>query len=277
MLTGSVREHALFFFYGTGANGKSTFLDALTSTLGDYATVAAMEAFTATQGDRHPTDLAALRGARLVTANETEQGRRWDESRIKVLTGGDPITARFMRGDFFTYAPTFKIVIAGNHKPQLRSVDQAMRRRLHLIPFTAFIKPEERDPDLSAKLRAEGGGILQWAIDGCIEWQRGGLRPPLAVTAATEEYLSTQDSLAAWLEDTCETGPNAWELPAALFASWTSWADKAGEYVGTQRVFGDRLEAAGFARGRSNGVRRFQGLRLRAANNVQAGPWERRQ
>ncbi len=275
-LTGSVREHALFFFHGTGSNGKTTFIDALTWVLGDYAAVAAMEAFTATQGDRHPADLAALRGARLVTASETEQGRRWDESRIKVLTGGDPITARFMRGDFFTYMPSFKILISGNHKPQLRSVDQAMRRRLHLVPFTAFIKPEERDHELPAKLRAEAGGILQWAIAGSVEWQRNGLQPPAAVIAATDEYLQTQDSLAAWIEDCCETSPNAWDTPAELFASWTAWADKAGEYVGTQRVFGDRLEAAGFRRNRTHGVRQYVGLRLKSSNNVQSGPWERR-
>ena len=217
---------------------------------------------------RHPADLAALRGARLVTANETEAGKRWDEARIKALTGGDRITARFMRGDFFTFVPMFKIIIAGNHKPQLRSVDEALRRRLHLVPFTEFIPLTERDLELGAKLRREAGGILQWAIDGCVEWQRTGLNPPAAVVDATDQYLETQDSLAAWIEDCCEVGPNVWELPTVLFASWREWADKAGEYVGTQRVFGDRLEAAGFPRAKTNGVRQHRGLSLRATGNA---------
>lgn len=275
-LTGSVREHALFFLFGCGANGKSTFVDVLAWLMGDYATVAAMEAFTATQGDRHPADLAALRGARLVTAHETEQGRRWDEARIKVLTGGDPITARFMRGDFFTYQPSFKIVVSGNHKPQLRSVDQAMRRRLHLVPFEAFIPPEERDPDLPAKLRAEAGGILAWAVAGCLDWQQQGLQPPKAVREATSEYLATQDSLQAWIDDCCEVGANKWDTAALLFGSWKRWAEAAGEYVGSQRVFADRLDAAGFQRERSKTARGYAGLAVRHTDDGANGePWKR--
>jgi len=135
-LTGSILEHAVFFFYGTGTNGKGVFLNTLTSVLADYAAVAPIEAFVVTQGERHPTDLAGLRGARLVTAQETERGRRWAESKIKALTDGDPITARLMRQDFFTYLPTFKLAIAGNHKPSLGAVNAAIRRRLHLIPCT---------------------------------------------------------------------------------------------------------------------------------------------
>jgi putative DNA primase/helicase len=144
-LTGSTREHALAFLYGTGANGKSTLLNAVTGIASDYHRTAPIETFTANNTDRHPTDLAGLRGARLVTATETEEGRRWAESRIKALTGGDRIAARFMRQDFFQYVPQFKLVIAGNHKPGLRSVDKAMRRRFHLIPFTVTIPPDDYD------------------------------------------------------------------------------------------------------------------------------------
>lgn len=126
-LTGSTQEHALFFLYGTGANGKSTFVNALTNCLGDYHRAAPIETFTALEQERHPTDLAGLRGARLVIATETEEGRRWAESKIKALTGGDKISARFMRQDFFDYNPQFKMIIAGNHKPGLRSVDEAKR------------------------------------------------------------------------------------------------------------------------------------------------------
>jgi len=183
-LTGLTREHALFFCFGTGANGKSVLLSTVAGILGDYHRTAPIETFTASNGDRHPTDLAMLRGARLVTATETEEGRRWAESRIKSLTGGDTIAARFMRQDFFEYLPAFKLVIAGNHKPGLRSVDEAIRRRFHLIPFSVTIPLDERDGELADKLKTEWPGILAWMVKGCLEWQTGGLRPPQAVLAA---------------------------------------------------------------------------------------------
>jgi putative DNA primase/helicase len=160
-LTGSTAEHALFFLFGTGANGKSTFVNALTSAWGDYHKTSPIETFTASNSDRHPTDLAGLRGARLVTSVETEEGRRWAESKIKSLTGGDRIAARFMRQDFFEFTPTFKLVVAGNHKPGLRSVDEAIRRRFHLVPFTVTIPVDERDEKLGETLKAELPGIFR--------------------------------------------------------------------------------------------------------------------
>jgi putative DNA primase/helicase len=180
-LTGSIRENALFFLYGTGANGKSVFLSTISALLGDYAKTAPISSFTASLTEQHPTDLAGLRGARLVTAIETEEGARWAESKIKSLTGGDKIAARFMRCDFFEFTPEFKLVIAGNQKPGLRSVDEAIRRRLHLVPFTVTIPAGERDPSLGERLRSECSGILAWAIQGCIAWQTDGLAPPSAV------------------------------------------------------------------------------------------------
>src|SRR5215469_1502183 len=135
--TGITSEHKFVFAYGTGANGKSTFINTVAAIFGDYATIADMGTFIATNSERHPTDLAKLRGARLVVAQETQKGRRWDETKIKALTGGDKITARFMRQDFFDFNPTFKLFIAGNHKPRLHTIDEAMRRRLFLVPFTA--------------------------------------------------------------------------------------------------------------------------------------------
>jgi putative DNA primase/helicase len=154
-LTGSIQEHALFFHHGVGANGKSTFASVLAGILGDYQRTAPIETFVASWGERHPTDLAGFQGARLVTAIETEEGRRWDETKVKTLTGGDRVSARFMRQDFFEYQPQFKLMIAGNHKPALRSVDEAIRRRLHLVPWAVVIPPAERDKNLGDKLRAE--------------------------------------------------------------------------------------------------------------------------
>lgn len=262
-LTGVTIEHALFFAYGTGANGKGTFLNTLTGIMGDYAAVATMETFTASQTDRHPTDLAMLRGARLVTAQETEEGRRWAESRIKALTGGDPITARFMRQDFFTYMPQFKLFMAGNHKPALRNVDEAMRRRLNLIPFAVKIPKNERDPVLADKLRAEWPGILQWMIDGCLAWQAEQLAPPSIVTEATDDYFEAEDAVGLWLAECCVSGPYRTEGSTALFKSWKQWADGTGEWPGSQRRFSQALEARGFRPKRLHGGKSaFEGLSL---------------
>ena len=176
-LTGSVKEHAIFFAYGCGANGKGTLTRTVTKIMHNYTQVAGMETFTATNSYHHPTDVASLRGARLVTAQETEEGRRWAEAKIKNMTGGDPLRARFMRQDEFTFQPQFKLWIAGNHKPSLRSVDEAIRRRFHLIPFTVTIPREERIGDFEDRFISEWPAILRWLIDGCLQWQERGLRP----------------------------------------------------------------------------------------------------
>ncbi|MBZ0089300.1 MAG: DUF6362 family protein, partial [Thermoanaerobaculia bacterium] len=238
-LTGITTEHALFFLYGTGANGKSVFVNTVSTILGDYATTAPMDMFMAATGERHPTDMAGLRGARLVAAIETEQGRRWAESKLKALTGGDKITARFMRQDFFEFIPQFKLIVAGNHKPSIRNVDEAMRRRLHLIPFTVTIPPAKRDKTLPERLLAESDGILAWAVEGCLEWQRVGLKPPAAVAAATNEYFEAEDALGRWLDECCERGAAHGEATAALYDAWKSWADGNGEYAGSKKRLPD--------------------------------------
>ena len=262
-LTGSTREHALFFGFGTGANGKSVLINTISGILGDYHRTAAIETFTASKTERHPTDLAGLRGARLVTAIETEEGRRWDEAKIKALTGGDTIAARFMRQDFFEYAPAFKLMIAGNHKPSLRSVDESIRRRFNLLPFTVTIPPEERDRELFEKLKAEWPGILRWMIEGCLQWQRNGLDQPKAVRDATAAYLEAEDAVGAWIEECCQRRPQAWESSGRLFAAWNGWATSAGEYVGSTRRFSQALETRGFVAVRKNSGRGFAGLELR--------------
>lgn len=263
-LTGSTREHALFFFYGTGANGKGTFLNTLTAILGDYARVAGMDTFTESRTDRHPTELAMLKGARIVAAQETEEGRRWAESRIKALTGGDPITARFMRQDFFTYTPQFKLFIAGNHKPGLRNIDEAIRRRFHLLPFTVRIPPQERDPNLFDKLKEEWPEILGWALRGCLEWQAEGLNAPAAVIEATAEYFSDEDSFGRWLEECCVRDPMAHETTRELYAAWSAWAERSGMSPGTEPKFRSALKARGFDSKRVAGlnISGFVGIRL---------------
>jgi putative DNA primase/helicase len=261
-LTGSTKEHALFFLHGVGANGKSTLINAITGIVGDYHTTAPIETFTASKQERHPTDLAGLRGARLVTSVETEEGRRWAESKIKALTGGDRIAARFMRQDFFEYVPTFKLMIAGNHRPGLRSVDEAIRRRLHLVPFDVTIPPAERDSELGERLRDEWPGILAWMIAGCLQWQQCGLAPPAAVTRATTAYLDAEDAMAAWLDESGSRDPNAWESTKMLFASWKAWADSAGEYAGTLKRFTQNIETRGLVPERRMQARGFRGFRI---------------
>ncbi|HEY1864243.1 MAG TPA: phage/plasmid primase, P4 family [Roseiarcus sp.] len=262
-LTGVTREHALFFAYGTGANGKSVLLSTVAGILGEYHRTAPIETFVASNGDRHPTDLAGLRGARLVTATETEEGRRWAEARIKQLTGGDTVSARFMRQDFFEYRPAFKLVIAGNHKPSLRSVDEAIRRRFHMIPFAVTIPVDERDVELVEKLKAEWPGILAWLIEGCLEWQAEGLRPPQAVLEATDAYLSAEDAIAAWIDDRCERDPSAWISSSDLFTSWKAWADASGEQAGSMKRLTQTLETRGFHRHKMNRGQGFYGLRVK--------------
>lgn len=264
-LSGSVKEHALLFVYGPGGNGKSVFLNVLAGALGGYAQTAAAETFAATGFDRHPTEVAMLRGARLVVASETEEGRAWAEARIKALTGGDKISARFMRQDFFTFEPTFKLTIVGNHKPALHAVDDAMKRRINIVPF--LHKPTRPDPDLEAELRAEWPGILAWAIQGCLDWQRNGLTRPEAVRAATADYFEAQDLMAQWLEECCEQDTGFAGTTPALMADWRAFVESRGSREdASTRTFGDRLAARGFPRIKNtHGIRGrgFAGLRIR--------------
>jgi putative DNA primase/helicase len=250
-LTGYTREHVFLFIYGTGRNGKGTFVNTILKIFGDYAAVASIATFLASKGDRHPTELAKLRGKRLVIAQETPQGRVWDEAKIKALTGGDRISAHFMRQDDFEFDPMFKLIITGNHKPRLTCVDPAMRARLLIVPFTVQIPAEERDKDLMAKLRPEWPAILRWAMDGCLEWQRIGLAPPAVVTKATDEYFTGQDRITQWLEDECDAdlgNKNKNASIADLYASWSTYCRNNGDEPGSKIDLGDQLEERGFER-----------------------------
>lgn len=266
-LTGSTRDHALFFVYGTGGNGKGTFLNTLQWIMGDYARSAPADMFTERKHEAHTTELARLMGARLVAAQETEEGKRWAEAKIKALTGGDPVTARFMRQDDFEYIPQFKLVMTGNHKPGLRNVDEAIRRRLYLIPFEAEIPAEKRDTGLAERLRAEAGGILAWAIQGCLQWQREGLRAPDRVRAATADYLEQQDVLGQWMAELVvqKGGPTR---RSELYKSFRQWAEDAGEYVLPQKRFVAALESRGFRSVLRDGIQCVEGVTIKERD-----PW----
>ena len=263
--TGLTTEHVFVFAYGTGANGKSTFINTIARIFGDYATVADMGTFIASNTERHPTDLAKLRGARLVVAQETQKGRRWDETKIKALTGGDKITARFMRQDFFDFVPTFKLFIAGNHKPRLGSVDEAMRRRLLLVPFTVQIPPAERDPSWPRSCRPSGRRSCAGASTAAWNGSGTGWRRPPCVRDATDDYFADQDTIGEWLDDCTEDGGraclhaasptcsppgrrgarNATSSRAARWrcrACWRIAATKGGGRIGPARLRPDRRE-----------------------------------
>ena len=224
-LTGSIREHAMFFVYGTGGNGKGVFLNTLTAIMAQFHKGSPVETFAERTHPAHPTELARLAGARLVTSQETEQGQFWAEARIKSLTGGDPVPARFMRGDYFEFHPKFKLIIVGNHKPQFRSVDEALRRRFYLIPFDVTIPKEEKNHNLAEDLKAEWPGILQWMIEGCLEWQKHGLDAPEAVMHATAEYLDAEDVIGQWIKQFCFIAAGAEMKLSEAFKNWKEYAD----------------------------------------------------
>jgi P4 family phage/plasmid primase-like protien len=253
----------IVFLYGTGRNGKSTFIKTVKNIFNDYAIVAPMEMFLTAKYDRHPTEIARLKGVRLVVAHETTKGRAWDEAKIKNLTGGDDLTGRFMRGDFFDFKPTHKLLISGNTKPSLRYVDVAMRARFILVPFMVTIPEGERDPDLAKKLRAEWPAILRWMIDGCLEWKRDGLKVPQIIRQATEDYLAEQDTLGQWIADCIETDPNAFTLTRVLFKSWKPWCDDRNLGSGTETAFSDNLKERGYDKVHKEHGNGFNGIRLK--------------
>lgn len=270
-LTGSTREQSLFFLLGAGANGKSVFVAVLRSVLGDYATTAVSDLLTDSILSRHPTEIASLRGARFVIVPEVERRARFAESRMKALTGGDQVAARFMRQDLFTFTPQFKIMITGNRVPELASVDEASRRRLQIIPFGQVVPAEKRDPLLVDKLLSERDGILAWAINGCLDWQLLGLQPPPSVRDLSGFYLDAQDLVGRFIDARCEGDASFAEGSSELFLNWSAWCREQAEPPGSQRAFVQELHMRGCHGSRSGQRRTIRGLRLRVDQERDAG------
>lgn len=264
-LTGETSEEALAFYYGMGANGKGTFVDTIQRILKDYSRAASMQTFMASRNEQHPVDLADLCGARMVIASEVDETSRWNSERIKRLTGGDMIKARFMHCNPFEYYPEYKIWIEGNHQPTLYRVDDAWRRRLHLIPFTQKI--EDIDQDFKNKLKPEYGGILSWAIEGCLKWIKQRLVKPAVVARATDSYFEVQDVLDHWIQERCQksTGKTS---SSDLFQDWKFWAEKNMEYVGSHKSFTQSLDEKGFKRIKSHGTVYLTGISLGNSNEI---------
>lgn len=264
-LTGLTVEEVMFFFYGTGRNGKSVYISTLMAALGDYARSTRPETFMVKVGhDGIPNDIAALMGARLVTTVEIEEGSRLAESLIKQLTGSDLVTARFLYGEAFDFRPTFKILMAGNHKPSIRGTDVAVWERILTVPFTVTIPRERRDKHLKARLLEELPGILAWAVEGLREWLRVGLDPPEIVRAATEEYRKEEDVLGQFLEECCDLEYGAIASAGELYERYSEWARAGGiKHPWTQTAFGRRLDERGFEATRYRQTRVWQGLRVK--------------
>jgi putative DNA primase/helicase len=242
-LTGDVSEQCLLFIYGPGGNGKGVRCQTTIWLLNDYAHAAAVDLFLVTYGSKHTTSQAALHGKRLVFGTETQEGRIWDIDLIKKLTGGDPITARFMRCDDFTFLPVLKLVVSSNNQPKLPSVGEAEKRRFNLKKYD--YQPPQRDKRLLDTLKQEGPGILRWMIDGCLDWQQHGLVRPAGVVRDTEEYLTQQDDFANWLDDCAELHPGTTigEWTGRLFASWKQWAEARNLRVGREAELLHKLQA----------------------------------
>lgn len=263
-LTGDTSEHRLLFCYGGGRNGKSVYLNTLFDLMGDYARRAPASLFLNSTTETHPTDVAGLRGARLVVGSELPRGKTWDEAKIKDLTGGDKLTARVMRGDYFDFMPQFTLFVAGNTMPSFRGIDEAIRSRVILIPFDVRIPDERQDRNLPAKLRKEGPQILQWAIEGALEWQRQGLNPPVRIKAASAEYFEAEDVLGQFLD--AETEPVAGHFVSHddLYQRFNQWGQMQGLHSWTARTLAKEMKARGYADAKgTSGKRGLRGVRLR--------------
>jgi putative DNA primase/helicase len=256
-ITGVTDERVLFISHGSGANGKTTTHEVIAQILGDYATRTPTESILVKREGSIPNDVAKLKGTRFVFCSEAEEGKRLAESMIKDLTGGDTISARFMRGEWFEFKPTFKIWLATNHKPIIRGTDNAIWDRIRLIPYIVSIPPGERVPQsrMMEKLTPELPGILSWLVHGCLDWRRYGLEAPQEVKEATSEYRGDMDTLGGFMHECC-TLSQKYEVSAKeLYDAYVKWADGNGEHPVSQRMFGSRLRDRGFIKERMTGGR----------------------
>lgn len=268
--TGLIREHLLPIWYGDGANGKGTLAEVLKAVLGSYALSMPEGFFEEQRHAAHATEIARLRGSRLAIGSETNASSALAEAKIKRLTGGDTLTGRFMREDFFDFDPTAKFVLFTNYKPQIKGSDGGIRRRVVLVPFTVTIPPERRVGGLADTLvREEGPGILRWIVEGAGAWFARGCRldPPHSIQAATDDYLATEDLVGRFLDEMCTVvaegrrgGSGVRVQPALLYAVFRDWTVASGETCGTQRAFLELVAHRGFETKKSNGVRWIEGI-----------------
>lgn len=264
-LTGQTNEQCLFVLHGNGNNGKSVLMSTLRWLLGDYGTQAKAETFADRKPDAQSNDIAALRGARLVVASETAAGASLAEALVKQATGGEPLVARFLHHEFFTFNPTFKLWLSTNHKPVIRGVDHAIWRRIRLIPFNVVIPPEERNRDLDELLKTEAEGILNWMLEGLRSWLKDGLRVPASISSATDDYRDEMDFLGPFFDKYCDlTGQSNEETAAEIYRWYVTWCRMTDEHAMSSRAFGISLGQRGLRREKgTGGARKWRGIKLR--------------
>jgi putative DNA primase/helicase len=263
LLTGKTSEQVLHFLYGRGANGKTVFCEILEALLGDYAIVLSPETIMIRRHSGIPNDIARLRGVRAAFMNETTQGSRFDEAKLKDLTGGDTLTGRFLHQELFDFAPTHKLIIRGNHKPTINGTDDGIWRRLRLIPFLVTIPPDEQDHQLTDKLRAELPGILHWAVNGCLEWQKDGLKPPAVIVHAVHEYREESDTLGRFIAECCTTTSNLSQVKAGVFFQrYQQFSEGAGERWMPSKDLPHEMQRRGFTWKRTNTGGMYYGIEL---------------
>ncbi len=263
--TGDVSEQVLVLMHGRGSNGKSTFLKVLQQLFGDYGRQANMELLLSMKNSNsHPTGMARLMGARFVASSEVERGAPFAEALVKQMTGGDTITARFMRKDFFEFEPTHKLWIAANHKPIIKGNDMAIWRRILLVPFTVTIPVEQQDKQLLSKLIKEQAGILNWVVQGCLAWQKEGLKPPEDVLSATSDYKEDMDLLKDFFDDWCEEGEGLKVTVKDLYESYLDWCTVFHESKPvSKRLFGMMIAERGYEKERTGKARYWSGIGLK--------------
>lgn len=262
-LTGSTAEQCAFFLYGTGRNGKSTFIDVIRDVFGDYAANIQPETIMvkSSQSNAINSDIARLKGARLVTSVEPNEGVRLNEGLLKQLTGDDTVTARKLYSEEFEFKPEFKLWMATNHKPIIRGTDTGIWRRIHMIPFNVQIPEDKVDKNLTHKLKAEMAGIFKWCIDGCLMWQREGLQMPAAVLKSVREYRREMDVISAFIEDKCTLEGTV--QASMLYAAYVSWADSNNEYCMSNTKFSTEL-AKRFEKIKGRNYNYFTGISIRS-------------
>ena len=263
-LSASTREQVMFFLYGNGRNGKSVFLEIINEIMGTYGMSMQADSLMVKRGgsNGHNEDIARLNGARLVTSSEPNEGVRLDEGLIKQLTGGDVVSASFKGGHVFDYKPQYKIWVATNHKPIIRGNDDGIWRRLPLIPFTVQIPIEKVDKNLVSKLRLELPGILNWAVEGCLMWQREGLTPPETIQKATMDYRKEMDVIGSFIEECCEVGSGLKIGATEVYKVYDKWAKEMNEHNFSQTQFGKKM-ADRFEKKKSDGKMIYKGITLK--------------
>jgi len=259
-ITGNTAEQSMFILFGTGANGKSTFLTNIMNLLGDYAIATPTETFMRKMGDHITNDIARLRGTRFVTTSETDAGKRLSEPLIKQITGNDKMTARFLYGEYFEFKPTFKIFMGTNHKPVIKGTDHGIWRRIRLIPFTTKIEDDAQDKQLDDKLLLERSGILNWLVEGALMWQKEGLKPPGIIINATNEYRGEMDVIGNFIKERCEQKPGLEIRARELFRCYQDWCEESNEHAVSERFLGLRLKELGLEQRRSNDGRYWQNI-----------------